>query len=86
MKDATPASVVVSMSSVGYSRRDERPPSHPDLHSGLSQRSIAVQRHHDHNNSYRRKHLTGAGLQFQKFSLLSRQGVHGTQADRMLEK
>ena len=26
--------------------------------------SIAVKRHHDHGNSYKRKHLIGAGLQF----------------------
>jgi hypothetical protein len=30
-----------------------------------------VKRHHDHVNSYKRKHLIGAGLQFQRFSPLS---------------
>jgi hypothetical protein len=30
-----------------------------------------VKRHHDHGNSYKAKHLTGAGLQFQWFSSLS---------------
>jgi hypothetical protein len=34
--------------------------------------SIAVKRHHDHGNSYKKKkHLVGAGLQFQRFSSLS---------------
>ena len=33
--------------------------------------SIAVRRHHDHGNSYKEKHLTGTGLQFQRFSPLS---------------
>ena len=33
---------------------------------------IAVKSHHDSGNSYyKRKHLIGAGLQFQRFSLLS---------------
>ena len=32
---------------------------------------IAVKRHHDHSNSYKGKHLIGAGLQFQRFSPLS---------------
>jgi hypothetical protein len=32
--------------------------------------SIAVKRHHDHNNSYKRKHLIEAGLQLQRFSPL----------------
>jgi hypothetical protein len=27
-----------------------------------------VKRHHDHSNSYKRKHLIEAGLQFQRFS------------------
>jgi hypothetical protein len=33
--------------------------------------SIAVKRHHDQNNSYKDKHLIGAGLEFQRFSPLS---------------
>jgi hypothetical protein len=37
----------------------------------LSQCSIAGKRHHDHSNSYNGKHLIGACLQFQRFSLLS---------------
>jgi hypothetical protein len=32
---------------------------------------IAVKRHHDQGNSYKGKHLIGAGLQFQRFSPLS---------------
>jgi hypothetical protein len=32
--------------------------------------SIAVIRHHNHGNSYKGKHLTGVGLQFQRFSSL----------------
>ena len=32
--------------------------------------SIAVKRHHDHGNSYKGKHFTGASLQSQRFSPL----------------
>ena len=32
---------------------------------------IAVKRHHDHSNSYKRKHLIGACLQFTRFRQLS---------------
>ena len=38
--------------------------------SCLSQCSIAMKRHRDHSNSYKEKHLTGAGLQVQRFSPL----------------
>ncbi|KAL6037402.1 hypothetical protein STEG23_003590 [Scotinomys teguina] len=34
-----------------------------------SQCSVAVKRHHDQGNSYERKHLIGAGLQFQRISI-----------------
>lgn len=37
----------------------------------LSWCCVAVKRHHDHGNSYKGKHLIGACIQFQKFSLLS---------------
>jgi hypothetical protein len=30
----------------------------------VSQCSIVVKRHHDYDNSFKRKHFTGAGLQF----------------------
>jgi hypothetical protein len=47
---------------------------------------IAVKRHHDHGNFYKGKHLTGASLQFQRFSPLSSRweawqhaGKHGSQ-------
>jgi hypothetical protein len=51
----------------------------------ISQCSISVKWHHDHGNSYERKHLIGAALQFQfqRFSALSWQdawrhaGRHG---------
>jgi hypothetical protein len=33
--------------------------------------SISVKRHHSQSNSYKEKHLIGAGLQFQRLSLLS---------------
>jgi hypothetical protein len=33
--------------------------------------SIAVKRHHDRANSYKGKHLIGAGLQFQRVSPLA---------------
>ena len=29
-----------------------------------------MKRHHDHSKSYKEKHLVGAGLQIQRFSLL----------------
>jgi hypothetical protein len=32
--------------------------------------SIAVKTHHDQGNSYKGQHLTGAGLQVKRFSLL----------------
>jgi len=32
--------------------------------------SITVKRHHDHSNSYKGKHLIGAGLKFQRCSPL----------------
>ena len=37
----------------------------------LARVSTAVRRHRDHGNSYKEKHLVGAGLQFQRFSPLS---------------
>ena len=37
----------------------------------LSQCLIAVKRHHAHGNSYKEKHLIGAGLQVHRFGLLS---------------
>ena len=38
----------------------------------LSEGFIAVKRHHDHDSDYKgRLHLTGSGLQVQRFSLLS---------------
>ena len=49
---------------------------HPILAGNQDQRclgvcSIAVKGHHDNGNSFKRKHLIGAGLQFQRFSPLS---------------
>ena len=41
------------------------------LHKVLVRVSIAVKRHYDHGNSYKGKHLIGAGLWFQRFSPLS---------------
>ena len=32
---------------------------------------MVVKRYHDHSNFYKGKHLTGTGLQFQRFSSLS---------------
>jgi hypothetical protein len=32
---------------------------------------MAVKRHHEYDNSYKRKHLIGAGLQFERFCPLS---------------
>ena len=37
----------------------------------LSSGFIAVKRHHDQGNSYKGKHLIGAGLQFQRLSPFS---------------
>ena len=42
-----------------------------NLRHCLSEGFIAVKRHHDHSNSYKGKHLVGAGLQFQRLSPLS---------------
>jgi hypothetical protein len=50
-------------------------------HGDIVRVSIAVKRHHDQANAYKGRYLTGAGLQFQRFSpLLSWQhaGRHGT--------
>ena len=33
--------------------------------------SIAMKRHHDHDNSYKGRHLIGTSLQIQRFSPLS---------------
>ena len=38
----------------------------------ISQYYIAMRRHYDHGNSYKRKHLIGACLQFQKIGFLHR--------------
>jgi hypothetical protein len=43
----------------------------------LSQCSIAGKRHHDHGNSYKGKHLSGAGLQLQRFEVHSYHGKEG---------
>ena len=49
--------------------------------------SIAVKRCHDHSNSYKGKHLTGAGLQFRGLVHCHHGRKHGgTQADMVLEK
>ena len=40
------------------------------IYTVLVRVSIAVKRHHDQGNSYKRKHLIGAGLEFQRFSPL----------------
>ena len=40
--------------------------------------SIAVKRHHDQGNSYKGKHLIGAGLQVQRFSPSSSRQEHGS--------
>ena len=39
--------------------------------------SISVKRHHSQSNSYKEKHLIGAGLQVQRFSPLSSRWEHG---------
>jgi hypothetical protein len=36
-----------------------------------------MNRHHDKGNSYKEKHLIGAGLQVQRFSPLSSRWEHG---------
>jgi hypothetical protein len=38
----------------------------------------AVSRHHDQGKSYKRQHLIGAGLQVQRFSLVSSRWEHGS--------
>ena len=46
---------------------------------------IAVKRHHDHSNSYKRKHLIRASLQFRDL-FHCRDGKHGTTQEDVLEK
>ena len=48
----------------------------------LSQGFITVKKHHDHSNSYKGKHLMGAGLQFQTFRTLSSQQEAWWHVDR----
>ena len=49
--------------------------------------STAVKRHHGHGNSYKRKHLIGAGLQFTGLAQYHPDGKHGSlQADMLLER
>ena len=49
--------------------------------------SIAMKRHYDHVNSYKRKHLIGVGLQVQRFSPLLHGRKHGVmQTDMVLKK
>jgi hypothetical protein len=56
----------------------------PSYLRGCLRVSIAVKRHHNQGNSYKGKHLTGAGLQVLRFSPLSwreawqHPGRHGT--------
>lgn len=46
-----------------------------------------MKRYHDQGNSYKGKHLSGPGLQCQKFSPLVHGGKHdSTKADKVLEK
>ena len=48
---------------------------------------IVVKRHHDHGNSYKGKHLIGAGLQLRDLVHCHHGGKHGgMQADMGLEK
>ena len=48
---------------------------------------IAMKRHHDQDNSYKGKHLIGAGLQVQRCSPLSSWQKHGSiQVDMVLEE
>ena len=49
--------------------------------------SIAVKRHHDQSNSYKGKHLTGAGLQFRSLVHCHYGGKHGgTQVGTVLRE
>ena len=53
----------------------------------LSLGFIAVKRHHDHGNSYKGKHLIGAGLQVRGSVHYYHGRKHGSmQTDRALEK
>jgi hypothetical protein len=46
-----------------------------------------MKRQHDHSNSYKGKHLTGAGLQLRSVVHYHHGGKHGSkQADMVLEK
>jgi hypothetical protein len=60
------------------------------IHICPSLEFIAVRRHHDQGSSCKRKHVTGAGLQFQMFSPLSswletwqHPGRHGAEGDKI---
>jgi hypothetical protein len=49
--------------------------------------SVAVKRHHHHGNSYKGKHLIGAGLQFRGLVHYHHGGKHGDmQGDVVLER
>lgn len=47
---------------------------------------MTVKRHPDHSNSYRGKHVIGAGLQFRRLAHYCHGGKHGSvQAEMVLE-
>ena len=48
--------------------------------------AVAVKRHHGHSNTYRGKHLFGAGLHFRVWSIIMVDGNGIMQADMVLEK
>ena len=53
----------------------------------LSQYSVVVKNHYDHRNSYKEKHLIGAGLQSQRFNpLIAWQEAWHMQADMVLKE
>jgi hypothetical protein len=45
----------------------------------------AMNRHHDQGNCYKGQHLTGAGLQVQRFSPLSSRQEHGSVQAGMMQ-
>ena len=66
---AAAAAAITVLSSTGDTRLQLLWP--PNMMTVLVRAFVATKRHHNHSNSYRRKHLSRAGLQFQKFHPLS---------------
>ena len=59
----------------------------PSIHPGCLRDAIAVERHHDHGNSYNRKHLIElVAYSSEVQSIITMVGHSSVQADMVLEK